>query len=144
MSPRNGNSPQSDENLSTNEVGEPPPPPEENQVDGGEPPPPIVGDPSSPQEESWNSERAFHDARLELARKVFWLAAFVVFLIGVLAAGSLLVTLVPSITDAEPLRDAAEFLATSLLPAVIGIFGSVMGFYFGKAGQDSQSGSDSP
>jgi hypothetical protein len=120
---------------------------------GDDPPPPgekpvsieVVRDPKQPVERSWNPDKATHDARVDLAQKIYWLVVVVVVSICLLAAASLspLVISVPESTSTSVL-DAATFLATSLLPAIIGILGSVIGFYFGRETRDPPDHRDDP
>ncbi|WP_154667810.1 hypothetical protein [Leisingera caerulea] len=106
-------------------------------VDAGEKD--LVKFPNVPDEKAFDPQQAAHDARVSLANRIYWLLVGVILLIGLLVSASLFVA--PNLNDPDGTspREAANFLATSLLPAVIGIFGSVVGFYFGKETRDPPS-----
>lgn len=94
----------------------------------------TVFDPDRPKEEVWNASKETHFVRLDLARKIYWLVVGVVASIGFLSILALFSGYINGAPEEVSVlaNDSAKFLAASLLPAVIGIFGSVIGFYFGR------------
>jgi hypothetical protein len=72
--------------------------------------------------------------RRDFARKLFWLLATTVILGPfMMAAVAVLAALYPDKIEALDLLEKSGLMTTSLVGTVAGIFGTVMGFYFGAA-----------
>lgn len=102
-----------------------------------------VGDPTGPGTEATDDFRSemehMRRARRDLARWLFWLTASVFVSIGIVLGAAVFALIVgdsggvdAAMARHERMMETATFMATSLLPAAIGVFGSVVGYYFGS------------
>ena len=92
------------------------------------PAPGVVTEPDAEQA----IRKADADFRREFARKLFFLFACTVFTGPILVvSAAILQTVFPENFGSGDLLDKVALLATSLVGTVAGVFGTVIGFYYG-------------
>ena len=99
-----------------------------------------LGSPEKPDEKRFNIQKAEHDARVEIMRKIFYVFAGVIFLVAILVLYAVISPPDPNIPDGSSPRELAELIVASVLPAIVGLLGSVVGFYFGRQTNEPPGG----